>query len=73
MTIQQAKQLGYTHAGTQFGFIPVFFKDVVGEFDCMETIGKNKFYDILLDVFIAIDMLFGTNYSFEIWLNENPL
>jgi len=53
-----------------FGFIPVFVKST---YDELEPIGKNKIWDLMLDIFIKIDTEFELGYTFEVLVNEKPL
>lgn len=76
MTAQQAKKKGYTHSGHMFNFIPVYIKfeydpEIMDE--SFEPVGKNAFWDFVLTVFCGMDVFFGTNKSFEIYVNEEEL
>lgn len=67
MTVSKAKELGYTHHGTMFGFIPVYLNI---EYDGFEAIGKNKFTDFILQTLIDIDIFLDLGYTWQAWQGE---
>ena len=67
MTKLEAKSNGYTRSGLMYRFIPIYLKHNFWDID---VVGKNKFWDILLDIFLFIDGLFGMSDGFYIWEEE---
>lgn len=75
MTIQKAKENGYTHEGEMFG-IPVWVKftyEPEVQDEIFEAVGKNKFYDFLVAVLTEIDIFLCTGYAFQMWINEEKI
>lgn len=70
MKASKAKELGFTHEGKQFGFVPVY---ICENYEGLEIRGKNKFWDFILDILVSIDVALDLGYSFECWVNEKPL
>lgn len=67
MTKLEAKEKGYTHNGLMYGFIPIYLKHVDLH---MDVVGKNKFWDVLVDIFLFIDNLFNMSDGYYIWEGE---
>jgi len=61
MTTQEAKKHGFTHKGLMYG-IPIYFTVD----DEPEVVGRNEFYDFLLETCIAIDILLKLSNGFTI-------
>ncbi len=64
MTKLEAKQSGYTHNGLMYGFIPIYIKHDYWDID---VVGKNRFLDLILDVFIFVDNIFSMTDGFCVW------
>ena len=54
MTIQQAREKGFTHIGTTYGYIKIYGKDI----DTYEPdiTGVNWFWNLLLEIVSEIDV-----------------
>ena len=64
MTIEQAKENGFTHKGVMYGFIKVFCKDV-DDFEPVIT-GTNFLYDNILLIISFIDGLLNISEGFSV-------
>jgi len=62
MTIQKAKESGFTHIGTTYGFIKIYAKDVQTEEP--DITGVNWFWNLLLEIVSDIDVTFEINDGF---------
>lgn len=63
MTIQQAREKGFTHIGTTYGFIKIYGKDI----DTYEPdiTGVNWFWNLLLEIVSEIDVKFELSDGFN--------
>lgn len=62
MTIQKAKESGFTHIGTTYRFIKIYAKNVNA--DEPEITRVNWFWNYLLGVFTDVDVTFEINDGF---------